>query len=124
MNKKLDKIRTTAIGLREKLSYANAGDQPAIAKLDKIIRGAVLVKWMHLFAVVSFIIYAAVFTYLVYPDAQSMLLMLGIAACGYTISFLGIVIQIKLYKRSIGKVRAVLKSGPDSLVEIYARRLD
>ena len=106
MNKKLDKIRTRAIGLREKLSYANVGDQPAIAKLDKIIRGAVLVKWIHFFAAVSFIIYAAVFTYLVYPDAQSMLLMLGIAACGYTISFLGIVIQMNLYNRTIGKVRS------------------
>jgi hypothetical protein len=109
MNQKLDKIRTTAIGLREKLSYANAGDQPAIAKLDKIIRGAVLVKWMHLFAVVSFIAFAAVFIFLMYPDVQSMLLMLGIAACGYTISFLGIVVQMKLYNRTIGKVRSVLK---------------
>ena len=118
MNKKLDKIRTTAIGLREMLSYANTCDQPAIAKLDKIIRGAVLVKWMHLFAVVSFIIFAAVFAYLVYPEFQFMLLMLGIAAGGYAISLLGIAVQIKLYNRTIGKVRSVLKSQHGSLVEI------
>lgn len=118
MNKKLDKIRARAIEAREKLSYANADDQGTIAKLDKIIRGAVLVKWMHLFAAISFIVFAAVFTYLVYPDAKFMILMLGFAAGGYAISWIGIVIQMKLYNRTIGKVRSALKTRHDTLMEI------
>lgn len=118
MNKKLDKIRAKAIETREKLSFANVDDRKMIAKLDKIIRGAVLVKWMHLFSAVTFIVFAAVFMYLVYPDTKFMLLMAGFAAGGYAISWIGIVVQIKLYNRTIGKIRSALKTENDTLAEI------
>jgi VIT1/CCC1 family predicted Fe2+/Mn2+ transporter len=117
MKKRLDKIRAAAIETREKLSYANADDRKAIAKLDRVILGAVLVKWIHLFAAVSFAVLAAVFMYLVYPDAKFMLLMLSFAAVGYAVSWLGIVIQMKLYDHTIDKVRAALEAEPDILVE-------
>jgi hypothetical protein len=110
MSNKFDSIRAKAIEAREKLSYANAGDQRTIAKLDKIIRGAMLVKWMHLLAVIFFIVFALFFMYLMYPDAKAMLLMLSFAAGGYAISWVGIVIQIKLYNHTIGKVQSALET--------------
>lgn len=55
MNKKLQAIRTRAIKIRETLSYEKTEDRKKIAKLDRIIRGAVYIKWMHLFAAVFFI---------------------------------------------------------------------
>lgn len=122
MKKKLDKIRAAAIQTREKLSYDNTDDRKAIAKLDRVILGAVLVKWIQLFAAVSFAVLAAVFMYLVYPDVKIMLLMLGFAAVGYAVSWLGIVIQIKLYNHTIDKVRAALKPGPASGYPLESRR--
>jgi threonine/homoserine/homoserine lactone efflux protein len=110
MNKKLEEIRSKAIEAREKLSYANTGDQRTIARLDKIIRGAVLVKWMHRFAALFFIVFAAAFTYLTYPDARIMLLMLGIAAVGYAVCWIGIVVQMKIYAHTIGKARSALET--------------
>lgn len=107
MNKKLDQIRASAIEIREQLSYAKPDDQKKIAKLDKIIRGAVIVKWMHLLAVVFFIVYTAVFIYLMYPDAKAMFLTSSFAAAGYAISWIGIVIQIKIYNHTIGKVQSI-----------------
>jgi hypothetical protein len=118
MKKRLDKIRAEAIQTREKLSYANADDQKAIAKLDRVILGAVLVKWIHLFAAVSFAVLAAVFMYMVYPEAKIMLLMLSFAAVGYAVSWLGIVIQMRLYSHTIGKVRAALEAETDTLLEV------
>ncbi len=108
MNKKLDKIRAEAIEVREKLSYANPGDRKHIGKLDKIIRGAVLVGWIHLLASIFFIIFAVVFLYLTYPDAKFMAVILGFAVGGYAISWFGIMIQMKLFDRTIGKVRSAL----------------
>lgn len=107
MNRKLDRIRANAIGIREQLSCANPDDQRKIAKLDKIIRGAVLIKWMHLLAVIFFIVFAAVFICLMYPDAKDMLLVSSFAAAGYAISWMGIVIQIKIYSHAIGKVQSI-----------------
>jgi hypothetical protein len=111
MNKKLISIREKAIKVREKLSYEKADDQRHIGKLDKIIRGTVLVKWMHLFAAVFFLIFAAFFTYLVYPDAKFMILMLSFAAGGYAVSLLGVIIQMKLYERTINKIQLVLEDS-------------
>jgi hypothetical protein len=111
MNKKLISIREKAIKIREKLSYEKTDDQRHIGKLDKIIRGTVLVKWMHLFAVVFFLIFAAFFTYLVYPDAKFMILMLSFAVGGYAVSLLGVIIQIKLYERTINKIQLLLEDS-------------
>ena len=110
MNKRLDAIRARAIEIREKLSYANSNEQKNIAMLEKIIRGAVLVKWMHLLAGIFFLCFAALFMYLMYPDAKAMVLMLGFAAGGYIVSQLGIMIQIKLYDRSIYKAQSTLNT--------------
>ena len=110
MNKRLDAIRTRAIEIREKLSYSNPDEQKNIAMIEKIIRGAVLVKWMHLLAGIFFFFFAVIFTYLMYPDAKAMVLMLGFAAGGYIVSRLGIMIQIKLYDRSIYKAQSTLST--------------
>lgn len=111
MVKKLNAIRAKAIEARERLTSADVGDQSLIVKLDRIILGTVLVKWMHRFAAVFFIVFAAVFISLVYPDPKFMTLMAGFAAGGYAICLLGVVVQMKLYNRTIGKVRATLKTG-------------
>ncbi len=111
MNQKLKSIRGKAIKAREKLSYANAGDQRAIVKLDKIIRGTVLVKWMHLIAVIFFIVFTVFFIFLMYPDIKMMLLILGFAAGGYFISWIGVVIQMKLYTQTIDKAQSSLQTG-------------
>jgi hypothetical protein len=111
MKQKLARIREAAIEAREKLSYSNTADPNMIAKLDKIIRGAVLVKWMHHIAACFFIVFAAVFISLVYPDAKSMMLIAGFAMAGYAISRFGVAIQLKLYDRTIGKVRSTVLNG-------------
>lgn len=110
MNKRLNGIRVKAIEIREKLSYANPDEQKKIAKLDKIIRGTVLVKWMHLFACIAFIVIAAVFMYLVYPDAKAMALILSFALGGYLICLFGVLIQMKMFDHAIGKVRSALET--------------
>lgn len=96
MNKKLNRIRQEAIKVREKLSYEKTDDQRHIGKLDKIIRGTVLVKWMYVLAGLFFLIFAAFFTYLVYPDAKFMILMLSFAVGGYAVSLLGVFIHLIL----------------------------
>ncbi len=106
MNKRFDKIRAEAIEVREKLSYANPDDQSHIEKLDKIIRGAVLFKWIHLLASFFFIIFAASFLYFTYPDIKFMMVISGLAAGGYAISWFGMIVQLKLFERTIGKVRS------------------
>jgi hypothetical protein len=108
MNKKLQATRTRAIKIRETLSYETTEDQKKIAKLDKIIRGTVMVKWMHLIAAVFFIAFALVFMFLMYPDVKAMMIMAGMAACGYAVSWLGVFIQIKMYDHTIGRMGAGL----------------
>lgn len=109
MNRKLSEIKKKAIQARENLTYGKIDDQRYIGKLDKIIRGAVLVKWMHRIACIFFITFAAFFMYMVYPQAKAMMLMLGFATGGYGVSLLGIIIQMKLYERTIGKVQSALQ---------------
>lgn len=106
MNKKLQATRTRAIKIRETLSYKRTEDQKKIAKLDRIIRGTVYVKWMHLFAAVFFIAFALVLMFLTYPDVKAMIFILGITACGYTVSWLSVLIQIKMYDHTIDKMGA------------------
>ncbi len=110
MNKKLKGIREQAIKVREKLSYNKADEQRYIGQLDKIIRGTVLVKWMHLIAGIFFVVFTAIFTCLVYPKAQIMMIMLGFGVVGYGVTLLGVIIQIKLYERTIGKLTVLVAS--------------
>lgn len=116
MNRKLKTIRTKAIEAREKLSYADGDDQRMIGKLDKIIRGAVLVKWMHLFAAVFFCIFALFFLYLMYPDANAMMLIAGFATVGYAVCWLGVLIQIRIYNHTIGKVQSYRQTEHETVV--------
>jgi len=108
VNKKLGAIREQAIKVREKLSYNKAEEQRYIGQLDRIIRGTVLVKWMHILAGIFFAAFTATFTCLVYPEAQIMMVMLAFGVGGYGVTLLGVIIQIKLYERTIGKVQSVL----------------
>ena len=108
MNKKLGAIREQAIKVREELSYNNSDEQRYIGQLDKIIRGTVLVKWMHLIAGIFFAVFTSVFTCLVYPEAEIMMIMLAFGVVGYGVTLLGVMIQIKLYERTIGRVQSVL----------------
>ena len=115
MNQNLETIRIRAIAAREKLSYANGDDQRIIARLDKIIRGAVLVKWMHLFAALFFCIFALFFLYLMYPDAEAMMLIAGFAAGGYAVCWIGVLVQIKIYSHAIAKVQPDFQTEYDTV---------
>lgn len=106
MRKRLNSIKENAINEREKLSYYQTDNQRHIGKLDKIIRGTVLVKWLHLFAGIFFLIFAIFFTSMVYPDTKFMIVMLGFALGGYGVSLLGVIIQMRLYERAISKVQS------------------
>ena len=66
------------MAIREKLSYANTEHHKAITSMDKIIRGAVLMKWMYLLATIFYIIFGAYFLFMVYPEIQFMLVILGV----------------------------------------------
>ena len=59
---------------------------------------------MHLIAAVFFIAYALVFMFQMYPNAKAMMIMLGMAVCGYAFSWFGVFIQIKIYDHTIGKM--------------------
>jgi hypothetical protein len=111
MNKKLNSIRKKAIQVKENLTFGKTDDQSRIVKLNRIIRGTVLVKWMHFFAAVFYLIFAAFFTHMVYPEVKMMLILLGFAAGGYTVTLLVIVIQIKLYERTIHAIVQASKSS-------------
>lgn len=111
MNKKLNSIRERAIQARENLSSEKADDLGHIVKLNKIIRGTVLVKWMHFFAVVFYLIFAGFFTHMVYPEVKMMIILLGFAAGGYAVTLLGVVIQIKLYERTIHTIAQASESS-------------
>ncbi len=106
--KKLNEARTKAIELREKLSYANLEDQKHIIKLDKIVRGAVLVKRMHIFAAVFCIIFTAFFLYFMYPNAIGIMIILGLAGGCYALILAGIILQIKLYNHTIKKIKSAI----------------
>lgn len=110
MNKKLKDLKEKAIRIREGLTYDKKNERCHIGKLDKIIRGTVLVKWMHLFSAIFFFIFATFFTIMMYPEVRMIILMLGFAAVGYAISLLGVIIQMKLYERTVNKIQLVLKS--------------
>ena len=97
------------MAIREKLSYANTEHHKAITSMDKIIRGAVLMKWMYLLATIFFIIFGAYFLFMVYPEIQFMLVILGFLIGGYAITFFGSMVQIKIFNRTIEKVRLTLK---------------
>ena len=111
MNKKLNSIREKAIQARENLSFEKADDQSHIVKLNKIIRGTVLVKWMHFFAGVFYLIFAVFFTHMVYPEVKMMIILLGFAVGGYAVTLLGVVIQIKLYERTIHTIAQASESS-------------
>lgn len=108
MNKKLGTIREQAIKVREKLSYDHENEQRYIGQLDKITRGTALVKWMHIIAGIFFAAFTAIFTYLVYPEYQIIMIILAFGVMGYGVTLLGIIIQIKLYERTIGKAQTAL----------------
>ncbi len=106
MKERLSTIRENAIAVRECLSDGLADHQDYIFKLERIIRGTRFVKWLHRLAAIFFILFAVFFVSLLYPSVQSMLIMLGIAVCGYGVSLLSILVQMKLYERTIFKIES------------------
>lgn len=95
--------------MREELTAQDIDQHVAITKLDKIIRGTVLVEWLHRLAVAFFILFTAIFLYLLYPDAKAMVVTSAIAACGYVVSLIGVFIQLKLYHYTVGKIGATVE---------------
>jgi len=106
MKQRLDTIRENAIAVRECLNEGLSDHQGYIFKLDRIIRGTKFVKWLHRLASIFFSLFAVFFVSLLYPSVKAMLIMLGIAVCGYGITLLSIFIQMKLYDRTIFKVES------------------
>ncbi len=106
MKERLNTIRENAMAVRECLSDGLVDHQDYIYKLDRIIRGTIFVKWLHRIAVVFFVLFAVFFAALLYPSVKSMLIMLGIAVCGYGISLASIFVQMKLYERTIFKIES------------------
>lgn len=111
MNNKLKQIQSSAIKTREKLSYENPEEHRLISNLEKIIRGTTYVKRLLIISVIFFIVTGAGFMVLLYPDTAAMLTVLGMGIVGSMICWLGVVIQAKLYERTISKTQQVLASG-------------
>lgn len=106
MKKKLNAIREKAIKVRESLTYDKADDRSHIGKIDRIIRGTVIAKWLYLLASIFFPIYAVFFTYMMYPKVKFIIIELAFAVGGYAVCLIGGAVQIKLYERTIAKVQS------------------
>ena len=107
MKERLNTIRKNAIAAKEGLSEGLAGHEGYIFKLDRIIRGTRFVIWLHRLAASFFVLFAVFFVAMLYPSVKSMLIMLGIAVCGYGVSLGSIFVQMKLYERTIFKVESL-----------------
>lgn len=114
---KLENVRKAAISVRERMISTNDGDKRTFAKIDKIIRGAVYVKYMHRLAMIFFIVWAIVFLYLMYPDATGMIIPAVGCAIAYAVCFTGILIQIQIYRRTIKKAQAITYHEPGDTVQ-------
>lgn len=108
--KKLVEVKEKATLVRERLVGTAGTDQKQLARLDRTIRGAAIVQWLNLFAVIFFILFSAVFSYLQYPYLKGIGLILGCSVAGYAICYVGILIQIKLYERTIANAEADMQA--------------
>lgn len=114
---KMVNIRQAAIDVREELIRTNGGNKRILSKIEKIIRVAVYLKWMHRLAMLFFMVWAAAFLYLMYPDAKGMIFISIICALGYVVSLTFISIQIKRYRNTIKKAHADIYRDPGNTVQ-------